>query len=111
MANQFILNSVLALSLASSTQAWAGNAGMGKHAAHVATAQQQAVHTVTGQVTDEKGEPLIGVSILIKGTSKGTVTDIDGNFKLPVDNKNAVLVFSYIGYTAQEVNVQGRPSF
>lgn len=111
MANQFILNSVLALSLASSTQAWAGNAGMGKHAAHVATAQQQAAHTVTGQVTDEKGEPLIGVSILIKGTSKGTVTDIDGNFKLPVDNKNAVLVFSYIGYTAQEVNVQGRPSF
>lgn len=111
MANQFILNSVLALSLASSTQVWAGNAGMGKHAAHVATAQQQAAHTVTGQVTDEKGEPLIGVSILIKGTSKGTVTDIDGNFKLPVDNKNAVLVFSYIGYTAQEVNVQGRPSF
>lgn len=111
MANQFILNSVLALSLASSTQVWAGNAGMGKHAAHVATAQQQATHTVTGQVTDEKGEPLIGVSILIKGTSKGTVTDIDGNFKLPVNNKNAVLVFSYIGYTAQEVNVQGRPSF
>lgn len=109
MANQFILNSFLALSLASSTQVWAGNTDMGKHAAHAA-AQQQAAHTVTGQVTDEKGEPLIGVSILVKGTSKGTVTDIDGNFKLPVDNKNAVLVFSYIGYTAQEVNVQGRPS-
>lgn len=110
MANQFILNSFLALSLVSASQAWAGNTDMGKHAGKVAAAQQQAATTVTGQVTDEKGEPLIGVSILVKGTSKGTVTDIDGNYKLPLENKNAVLVFSYIGYTAQEVNVQGRPS-
>lgn len=110
MANQFILNSFLALSLVSASQAWAGNSDMGKHAGKVAAAQQQAATTVTGQVTDEKGEPLIGVSILVKGTSKGTVTDIDGNYKLPLENKNAVLVFSYIGYTAQEVNVQGRPS-
>jgi hypothetical protein len=61
--------------------------------------------TITGKVTDEKGQPLVGVSILIKGTSNGAVTDIEGKFKLNVPNEKAVLLFRYIGYINKEVVV------
>ena len=57
---------------------------------------------ITGNVTDEKGEPVIGASILVKGTDQGTVTDLDGNFSLSVLT-NAKLVISYIGMKTQEV--------
>ena len=60
---------------------------------------------ITGKVTDEKGQPLVGVSILIKGTNNGTVTDVDGNFKLNVPNEKAVLLFRYVGYINKEVVV------
>lgn len=60
---------------------------------------------VTGRVTNEKGEPLIGVTILVKGTTKGTVTDADGNFSLAA-NINDVLLFSYIGYIQQEITLK-----
>ena len=63
--------------------------------------------TVTGTVTDNTGEPLIGASVLAKGTSVGTATDIDGNYTLSVES-NAVLIFSYVGYNTQEVPVDGR---
>lgn len=56
--------------------------------------------TTTGQVVDAKGEPLIGVSILEVGTTNGTITDIDGNFTLSV-NEGATLEISYIGYKTQ----------
>lgn len=59
--------------------------------------------TVTGKVTDAMG-PVIGANVLIKGTSKGVITDIDGNFSLEVE-PGATLVFSYIGYTSKEVVV------
>lgn len=65
-----------------------------------ATQQQQ----VTGIVTDASGEPLIGVSVLIKGSSQGTVTDIDGKFSLAA-NVGDVLQFSYIGYIPQEIKL------
>lgn len=58
--------------------------------------------TVTGTVLDEYDVGLPGVSILVKGTTTGTATDIDGNFSLNVPNDQAVLVFSFIGYTAIE---------
>ena len=63
--------------------------------------------SVTGRVVDEKGEPLIGVSIQVKGTKLGTVTDFDGNFKLnaPAD---ATLVISYVGFRTQEIELKGR---
>lgn len=64
-----------------------------------AFAQQQAV---AGQVLDAQKEPLIGVSVLEKGTNNGAITDIDGNFKLNV-GANATLVFSYVGYQTQEL--------
>lgn len=61
--------------------------------------------TVTGKVQDPKGEPLIGVSIILKGTSTGVITDIDGNYSVNVGSKQDVLVFSYIGFTNQEIIV------
>lgn len=71
-------------------------------------APQQSQQKVTGKVKDANGEPLIGVSILVKGTTNGTVTDIDGNFSLQAD-KGAVLEISYIGYATQTVTVTGAP--
>lgn len=65
----------------------------------------QAVMTIRGNVKDVNGEPLIGVSISVKGRSgQGTVTDIDGNFTLQCEKGN-VLSFSYIGYKTTEVKV------
>jgi len=63
--------------------------------------------TVTGTVTDA-GDPLPGVTVLVKGTLTGSATGPDGKFSISVPNTNAVLVFSYIGYTTQEVAVGNR---
>lgn len=71
-----------------------------------------AQRTVSGTVTDATDDYGIpGVNILIKGTSTGTVTDIEGNFKIEVPGDDAVLVFSYIGYLSQEVTVGARSVF
>ena len=69
-------------------------------------AVQQAI-TVKGQVFDSNGDPIIGANVLEKGTTNGTITDMDGNFTLNV-RSNATLVVSYIGYTAQEVAVNNQ---
>ena len=62
---------------------------------------------MTGVVLDtDNQEPLIGVTVMEKGTTNGTMTDIDGRFSISV-NSNATLVFSYVGYTNQEVSVKG----
>lgn len=61
--------------------------------------------TLSGMVTDADGEPLIGVNVQIKGTTKGTATDFDGRFTLINVDDVAVLVFSYVGYQRQEVAV------
>ena len=67
---------------------------------------EQAKRTVTGTVTDkETGESLIGVTVQLKGTSIGTITDIDGHFTLDITGSKPVLVFSYVGYNNQEVEV------
>lgn len=68
---------------------------------------QQENKIIKGKVIDEKGETLIGVSILVKGTTIGTVTDFDGNFSLEVP-QNGTLVISYVGYKSQEIKVSGR---
>ncbi|WP_439482595.1 SusC/RagA family TonB-linked outer membrane protein [Cyclobacterium plantarum] len=60
--------------------------------------------TVSGTVTDNNGEPLPGASITVRGTSTGTVTDLDGNFSIDVA-EGSILVFSYIGYTSQSVEI------
>ncbi|WP_207508711.1 SusC/RagA family TonB-linked outer membrane protein [Telluribacter humicola] len=71
----------------------------------VAVGKTTAEQRVTGKVLDEKGEGLPGVSILIKGTSRGTVTDINGNWEMMVPDANTVLVFSFVGFTPKEVTV------
>lgn len=62
---------------------------------------------VTGTITDDKNEPLIGASVVLKGTSKGTVTDINGNFRLELtdEEKTGTLVISFVGYDKQEIAI------
>lgn len=63
---------------------------------------------VSGTVTSSNGEQIPGVSILVKGTAIGTVTDLDGTYSLNVPNEGDILVFSSIGYLTQEVPLNGR---
>ena len=64
---------------------------------------------IKGNVVDENGEPIIGANILVKGSTNGTITDINGNYSLEVENaKGAVLQISYIGYNSVEEAVKGR---
>lgn len=69
---------------------------------------KQTGKVITGNVKDDRGELLLGVSILIKGTPRGTVTDMDGNYSLEVPNDQAVLVFTYLGYKTKELSVAGK---
>ncbi len=71
--------------------------------------QQQ--KTVTGKVVDAKGEPIPGASIVIKGTSTGTITDMEGAFKLSSISEDATLIFSFVGMTTVEVEVAGKTRF
>ena len=70
-------------------------------------AQNAAKKTITGRIVDATGEPLIGVTIMEKGTTNGSITDYDGNYSLSVPG-NAVLQFSYIGYKSVEMKVEGK---
>ena len=63
---------------------------------------------VSGKVVDATGEPVIGASVVVKGTSTGAVTDIDGNFSIPNVARNANLEISYIGFKTQSVSVSGK---
>lgn len=60
---------------------------------------------ISGTVTDTKKEPLIGVSILLKGTNKGTLTDINGKYSITVPNGQATLQFFYTGFNREETTV------
>lgn len=64
--------------------------------------------TITGKVVSETGEGLPGVSVLLKGTSIGTSTNVEGLYSITIPDANATLVFSYIGYTLEEVAVNNR---
>lgn len=64
--------------------------------------------TVRGKVTDATGEALPGVNVLLKGTSEGTVTNLDGNYTLTAEDENGILTFSFIGYSSQEVAIRGQ---
>lgn len=65
--------------------------------------------TISGQVTDgDSGDPLPGVNVLAKGTTSGTVTDIEGNYRLTVSDNVETLVFSSIGYTTEEIAIDNR---
>jgi len=62
---------------------------------------------ISGTITDETGEGLVGVNVVVKGTTTGTITDVDGVYQLTTPD-DAVLVISYVGYLTQEVSVAGR---
>lgn len=69
--------------------------------------EQEKKITVSGTISDAQGEPIIGASVLEKGVqANGTITDIDGNFKISVSSSKAQLDISYIGYQSQTVAVQ-----
>jgi len=68
------------------------------------------VRTVSGTINDASGSPLPGVSVVVKSTSVGTVTDSNGSYSVSVSSENAVLVFSFIGFVTQEVQVGSRTS-
>lgn len=74
----------------------------------VSTTMAWAQGNVSGKVVDATGEPVIGASVVVKGTTTGAVTDIDGNFSIPNVPRNANLEISYIGFKTQSVSVSGK---
>ncbi|NER13777.1 SusC/RagA family TonB-linked outer membrane protein [Leptobacterium flavescens] len=74
---------------------------------NTASADQETI-LIDGKVTDENGIPLTGASIVEKGTSNGVITDFEGSYVINVASKDAVLVFSYLGYISQEIQVGDR---
>ncbi len=63
---------------------------------------------ITGKVTDETGENLPGVNVIVKGTSLGSVTDVQGNYKLEAPDENSILVFSSVGYLEEEITIRNQ---
>jgi TonB-linked SusC/RagA family outer membrane protein len=76
-----------------------------------ATSAQQVKKTITGKVTDSSGDPLPGVSAVIKGTTTGSITDSNGNFTLQVPFEAKTMVFSFVGMKTQEVPIRDKTVF
>lgn len=74
--------------------------------AHEATQQKKKTMKVTGVVTDQNGDPIIGVTVLVKESSNGVITDLDGRYSIQLE-EGSILQFSYIGYVAQQRKVEG----
>ena len=75
------------------------------------TSSAMAQKKVTGTIVDAAGEPIIGASVMVKGTSNGAVTDFDGNFTINNVPEDATLVFSYVGYRTQNLSARGKSNF
>lgn len=75
------------------------------------TSSAMAQKKVTGTIVDAAGEPIIGASVMVKGTSNGAVTDLDGNFTINNVPEDATLVFSYVGYRTQNLSARGKSNF
>lgn len=71
-------------------------------------AQPEQKSKVTGVVLDAHGEPIIGANVVEKGTTNGTITDLDGHYSLEVSSSRSILHISYIGYNTQDVSVAGK---
>ena len=76
-------------------------------AANMYAVQQN--NTCTGIVVDQNGEPIIGASVIVKGTTNGTITGLDGDFNIPNVKKGDVIVVSYVGYIDSEIVWDGKP--
>jgi len=70
---------------------------------------QQKQSKVSGKVTDDSGQPLVGVTIIVSGSSRAVITDVNGNYSISLNANDKVLVFSFIGMKKQEVTIGGRP--
>lgn len=66
---------------------------------------------MNGNVSDNRGEPLPGVTVLVKGTTNGVATGLDGSFSIKVPSRESVLQFSYVGYIAREERVDNRRDY
>lgn len=75
---------------------------LGLSFSHMSFAQER---SVSGTVTSDEEGALPGINILVKGTTQGTVTDIEGNYRISVPDNESVLVFSAVGYTTEEITV------
>ena len=64
--------------------------------------------SISGRVTDSSGQPLPGVTVVVKGTTTGMITDVDGNYSITKVPANATLVFSFVGMKTQEIAVAGK---
>ncbi len=84
------------------------NAGTNDFAAVKAVNQTS---RLSGKVVDENNQPMIGVSVAVKGTTVGVITDIDGNFTLTSPENASTLVFTYLGYNSQEVSIGNTRQF
>ena len=73
-------------------------------------ASQQQQKTITGTVTDNSGQPLPGVTVVVKGTTQGTVTNVDGNYSISNIPEDATLVFSFVGMKTLEIPISGKSS-
>ena len=104
---KLILASTIACSSAQYASAKSNDAKAEKPVASQFINQQaQATQrTITGVVKDEEGMPMIGVSVVVKGTGKGTVTDMDGRYTIKVDGSRSTLTYSYVGSVPQDIVV------
>lgn len=71
------------------------------------TSEKQQIE-INGTVTDDTGQPLPGATVLVKGTTTGTTTDFDGKYALEIEDQNAAIIISYVGFTTQEIPVNGQ---
>ena len=65
----------------------------------------QAQRTITGLISDQNGDPLIGVNVLVTGTPNGTISDENGTYRLDIRPENKLLSFSYTGFTTREIEI------
>ncbi|MFD2163819.1 SusC/RagA family TonB-linked outer membrane protein [Paradesertivirga mongoliensis] len=85
-----------------------GTANAETHNTGLTSSIKKNLENVTGTVKDAKGEPLPGVSVLIKGTKTATVTDVEGRFRINLPTGNETLVFTYLGFETREIAMSGR---
>ena len=75
---------------------------------NLSQATEQDPFNITGRITDENGNPFLGVTIIIKGTTLGTTSDTDGKYIIEVPDANSVLAYSFVGYLVEEIAVGNR---
>lgn len=98
---------VLTMTSCLAATSWAGITPAMASSTPAAVEQQQG-QTVKGVVKDKEGEPVVGASVVEKGTSNGTITDIDGKFSLKLKSAASMLIVSYVGYESKEVAPTGK---